>query len=98
MIHIEARVKLLRRRDRKGKDLVGKIYMYDFENFIWDRINGGARRKIISKKNFLIYKFVLSLSLSLPIYIIMKVGAVMNCEKDKMKNVKSVTTSGNIQC
>lgn len=37
-------------------------------------------------------------SLSLPIYIIMKVGAVMNCEKDKMKNVKSVTTSGNIQC
>lgn len=39
-----------------------------------------------------------SLSLSLPIYIIMKVGAVMNCEKDKMKNVKSVTTSGNIQC
>lgn len=39
-----------------------------------------------------------SLSLFLPIYIIMKVGAVMNCEKDKMKNVKSVTTSGNIQC
>lgn len=58
----------------------------------------GRDEKLYLKKNFLIYKFVLSLSLSLPIYIIMKVGAVMNCEKDKMKNVKSVTTSGNIQC